>query len=147
MKQILLNWKTGLSLKPFYLEIHVALSFLDSAQSLAALKGRSLFSQQRQHLLKCQPTLCASPKPTDVWFLKKGRFFIYTVLNTFLIYGSHQPGTHYVAQVCLKHIILLPQPSRCWDYMYEPSHLPLITFSSVSVCATQYPYMRKALCI
>lgn len=45
-------------------------------------------------------------------------------LPLFLFWGrvSCLPATHYVAQVVLKHLAVLLQPLRCWDYRHELLH-------------------------
>jgi hypothetical protein len=40
-----------------------------------------------------------------------------------LLWGFFETESYYVAQVHLELLILLPQPSKCWNYRYVPPPL------------------------
>lgn len=67
-------------------------------------------------------------------FHQKTQFSVIIVVN--IVNVSHYPQTHYVAKNSLELVvILLTQPTKCWDHRCEPQYqdIPLSVESSMTV--------------
>lgn len=53
-----------------------------------------------------------------LWSLEEGTDFLQSFTSLYFLFDS---GSHYEAQTDLElKVVLLPQPSKCWDYRYVP---------------------------